>query len=159
MKPLLSLLSKSRSIIALKILFQQASRFFLHFLSTQISLYCYFSSSLLTALCFLLFFVPLPLLSSFFVSVFLFFLTFFLGVVGLRVLIEGLKYSRVPLIWLDDTLEHGEQIPTFGLSPNYPSIKIEASKVASITCIPCVCRVILAWLDNAFRVEGYKFFS
>lgn len=78
---------------------------------------------------------------------------------GLRVLIEGLKYSRVPLIWLDDTLEHGEQIPTFDLSPNYPSIKIEASKVASITCIPCVCRVILAWLDNAFRVEGYKFFS
>jgi hypothetical protein len=69
---------------------------------------------------------------------FSFFLLFFLGVVGLRVLIEGLKCSRVPLIWLDDTLEHREQIPTFGLSPNYPSIKIEASKVAGITCISCV---------------------
>jgi hypothetical protein len=57
---------------------------------------------------------------------------------GLRVLIEGLKCSRVPLIWLDDTLEHGEQIPTFGLSPNYPGIKIEASKIAGITCISCV---------------------
>jgi len=141
MKPLLSLLSKSRSIIALKILFQQASRFFLHFLSTQISLYCYFSSSppLFSQLCVFFFFLFLSLFFLFFLfQFFSFFLLFFLGVVGLRVLIEGLKCSRVPLIWLDDTLEHGEQIPTFGLSPNYPSIKIGASKVAGITCISCV---------------------
>jgi len=43
-------------------------------------------------------FVPLPLLSSPFVSIFLFFLTIFFGVVGLWVLIEGLKCSRVPMI-------------------------------------------------------------
>jgi ABC-type polysaccharide/polyol phosphate export permease len=91
MKPLLSLLSKSRSIIALKILFQQASRFFLHFISTQISLYCYFSSSLLTTLCFLLFFVPLPLLSSFFVSVFLFFLTIFFRGYGFKSINRGVE--------------------------------------------------------------------
>ena len=137
MKPLLPLLLKSRSIIALKILSQQASWFFLHFLSTQISFYCHFSYSLLTTLCFF-FFVPLPFLSSSFVSVFLFFLTSFFQVVGLRVLIEGLKCSIVLMIWLDDTFKHGEKIPIFSLSPNYPSTKFEDSKVAGITCIACV---------------------